>query len=301
MTEKKDNPGKGSVPGGSGGSGSLPKKPYATIDLAAAEVGAQHTKPHGSEKGSEPAAPQALPKPEEAAAKTPGDRAGVLAMRKAVPLSSGIGRVLTHVAAGLAGGFLVLLAADTVGQKPGRGAPASPAQLPAEVAQRFAALEGTVGERALSEDVGRRFAETGDRLAKLEGLTNTIAALGETQARLAEDAKPLAAAAVDLGNRVAKLEETLKTLAAAGSSDPQHGPLAQMAALGEKIGDLETKLTGLRDGVSRETEARGADVAALKTDTGRLGQRVEALKAEDDQLANTLRGVQQEAAALRSA
>ena len=111
--------------------------------------------------------------------------------------------------------------------------------------------------------------------------------------------------------RVAKLEEQLSDMSTAAAKDPQSGRLPQLAALTGKVVDLEstinTQLDALRKSVTQEVDSRLAttnetseaaksgtvridrDLAALKTQSGELAARFDALKAQADSAGANLR------------
>jgi hypothetical protein len=229
---------------------------------------------------------------------------------------AGVGSFFTHLAAGVVGGFLALLGADTVGQKllPELGLPAPTAALSETTAQlqkRLAALES---KSALPADATQKLAAAEGRIAKLEE------ARGEA-AKLATEARTLAQSAAKQGSeaaeaRIAKLEEKLASLVAAATSDPQNaGRIPALAAITGKLGDLETtfanqigavrksigeQIDGRMTAVSEASEqARSGvqrldrDVATLKSDTARL-------KSDTDRIAVGLKTAQEDIATANS-
>ena len=241
----------------------------------------------------------------------------------------GIAGFLTHLAAGIAGGFIALLAADAIGPRFGlTGEPS--AKVTSELQRRLAAVEQTAKEpAAASADVVQKLAAAESRLARLEDLNKAVSQLEEAHAKLAGETKALEQklskpnAANELGARLAKLEETLATLAAAAANDPQTGRIPQLAAITGKLSDLEAtlnnQLAALRKSLTQEIDARVAqvaeasetaksgalrvdrDLAGVKEDAARLSQRVEALKATGDRFEQTLRVTREETAGLSSA
>ncbi len=242
------------------------------------------------------------------------------------PKSSGGGGGLrgaaTHLAAGLAGGLLVLFGADTilphVRQEVEKQPALSPAvesrlrnleqiaarPVPPELAQRLLAAETRLSELAKAASV------ISDQQAELAGETRSIGA------RIAE-AKPEVVAE----ERIGKLEEFLKALSDAGASDPQAGRIPQLVALTGRLTDLEasiaTQLGQLRKGVTQEVDSRLAqsaeaaqaarmgtqrldrELAGVKTDTAQVVQRVDGLKSLSDRLEVSLKGLGEQVGGLK--
>ncbi|MCL4767226.1 MAG: hypothetical protein KJZ80_13425 [Hyphomicrobiaceae bacterium] len=366
MTSKNDGPAKGagkSAPEG-------PKKPSALLDLKATEVSSGEGKPPAAAEtgasgaGAKPAAaPASLapPKPAEpvrhtgsvppaasaaakpaasqgtaqtiAGAKAPKSSAGPESKPAAAPKPpGGIGRLLTHLAAGVAGGFLALLLADALGPRVGLSGGPSP-QVVGDLQKRLTTAERAIAEQRSSPavtaaELERKLADVAGRLARLDEIDRAVGALSEQQARLAGETKSLGerigqpGARGELVERVAKLEQILATLTAAAGGE-QPGRIPQLAAITGKLADLESTLPNqiaeLRKSLSAELETRLAqsaeaseaarsatlrmdrELAASKTELARLSQRAEALKAADDRLEQTLRALQEEAGSLRSA
>ncbi len=247
--------------------------------------------------------------------------------------SGGIGSFLSHMAAGIAGGFLALLGADTLGPRMAElGLPIGPsmkAPVTAELMQRIAALEqAPKASPAAGTDLAQKLAAAESRLAKVDDLAKTVATVNDAQGQLAAQNKALAdalakqAPAEEAVSRVAKLEERLATMAAAAENNPSAGRLPQLAAITGKVSDLETtvntQMSAIRKSVAEQIESRVAlvaegaeaaksgtvrmdrDVSALKAETAKLGTRMETLKADGDRLADTLRVVQAETGGLKS-
>lgn len=331
-----------------------PRKPYATIDIKATKV--ENASPEVSAPAIE-ASGEAKPEPKPAdpltdTSATPADAAPAVAGTdqtdplhadardeagsSAVPAAgagetrsargSSVVAVLTHLAAGFGGGFIALLAADSMREQ---SAPA-PA---AETQRRLGDIEKALATRpgGAPPELNQKLATLESRLAQLDQMRATVAALGASQAKLAGDADALekkiassaAAAPADVGPRVAKLEDTLATMAAAGATDPQSGRMPQLAALAGRIGDLEgalaNQIAGLRNQVTQDLNARteriaeaseaaksgtqriDRELASAKADASRINQRVEAMKGESDRITTALQGVREEGQALKSA
>lgn len=237
---------------------------------------------------------------------------------------------MTHLTAGIAGGFLALLLADAVGPQFGLGNRV-PQQVVSDLQQRLTAAEQAIRQRSAIETVSpqefqQKLAEVESRLAHLDEVDRKVGELSDNQAKIAAETTNLAdrvnqSAPAEVTERIAKLEQVLSTLtAAAGSDEP--GRIPQLAAISGKLADLEAtipnQLTELRKSVSEEIATRlsetaeaseaaraatlrmDRELAAAKADLARLSQRAEALKATDDRLEQLLRAVQEEAGSLRS-
>ena len=249
----------------------------------------------------------------------------------ATPKRSGSGlSIVTHLTAGIAGGFLALLLADAVGPQFGLGNRV-PQQVVSDLQQRLTAAEQAIRQRSAIETVSpqefqQKLAEVESRLAHLDEVDRKVGELSDNQAKIAAETTNLAdrvnqSAPAEVTERIAKLEQVLSTLtAAAGSDEP--GRIPQLAAISGKLADLEAtipnQLTELRKSVSEEIATRlsetaeaseaaraatlrmDRELAAAKADLARLPHRAETLKATDDRLEQLLRAVQEEAGSLRS-
>jgi hypothetical protein len=262
--------------------------------------------------GSKPADPKASAKPAAAAAAPVAKK------------SSGFGAMLSHAFAGILGGLLALLGADTIGQSLGLKSEApAVAGATTQLEQRLAILEKSAksgGSAAVAGDAGPKLAAAEARLAKLEDLIKALPGLTETQARLAAETKALNAKVdTPLGSdpaaRLAKLEQTLATLADVSAADTQKGRIPQLAQLSGKIADLElalqTQLAATRKSITTELDTRltqsaeaseaaksgtvriDRDLATVKTDAARTAQVVETLGA-------TLKSVQGDTGTLKA-
>lgn len=331
----------GSVPAtATASSGSKPAEPKsATAAATPAATSAPKAAGPASSSGSPQPEAKATPekqtdsKPQQpSGAQTAGKRSPEQESRAAAPRRSGGGiSILTHLTAGVAGGFLALLLADAVGPQFGLGT-RTPPQVVSDLQQRLTAAEQAIRERSAApsvspEEFQQKLADVESRLARLDEVSRTVGELSQTQAKLTADTASLGervgqSAPAEITERVAKLEQVLANLtAAAGSDEP--GRIPQLAAISGKLADLEStipnQLSELRKSVSEEIEARLNDtaeaseaaraatlrmdreLAATKADLARLSQRAEALKSTDDRLAQLLRAVQEEAGSLRSA
>lgn len=220
---------------GLGGEG---KRPYATIDLKATEVDA---KPTPSETAGE--ADATATKPEEASA---ADAAPAIPP----PAKKSGGNLLTHLAAGLVGGGVVLGVSQFALTDREEGA--RQAQLVQQLSRRIGELEGAVGGKPGAE--GMR--------ARLDDLSRTANKLAEQQGQLAAQARTLDQRVggqeipANLADRLTKMDEILATV-----PTPAAGREPSPAAKA-----LITRVDG--------------ELSALRTETGRLSQRIDTLKGE---------------------
>ncbi len=310
MADNNDGASKG--PGKPGVDAPGAKKPSAIIDLKASEIrGPAATQ--ASQADSKPQAPAASAPPapppgkttenKQAAKPQPGQPAAV---KPPVPprQSFGLASVASHTFAGLAGGFLALLGADTISQQMGLS---GAALNNAELQRRLASVEATAMSKpvaAVVPDLTQKLAAAEVRLAKIEDLGRTISALSEDQAKLAAATKQLddKLGSPDFGAdaaRLARLEDTLTALAAAASTDPQKGRIPQLAQITGKLVDLEgslnTQMAAARKSVTQDVDARlgqsteaaeaarsgvqrlDRDLAAIKSDSTRNTQRLDTL------------------------
>jgi hypothetical protein len=264
MTDsKKDDPGKGPV-------WPSDRRPHATIDAQATEVGADKPKAAAG-------AASALPPPQSAKPQAKGstfaDRlaaAGDLSRRAAQ--SNGF---LSHVAAGVAGAVLTLIAAALLGLlPPGDGGD----QGSTELAKRLAALEQAVRQRPPAGDVAAKLAATDTRIKSLEDQARAIAALSAAQAKLAAELKALdtRGGSPELAQRLAKIEAALGE---ASGGDPA-ARNAQTLAATAKLAEVE-KLAGEALDAAKSAATRSdQELAVVKTEATRLAQRFDALKSD---------------------
>jgi hypothetical protein len=350
----------GSAPGSSNGgpaagsqggytTGTEQKKPSAIIDLKATVIGVKDTKPVEAPKpaqaqastnqastggssasvpktgagtsgptsgGAKPSKP-ADPRPPST---SPGATAasGAPAPKK----SGGIGAMFSHVAAGVLGGTLVLLAGSTLTDRLGLNRrPAATTGLE----QRLAVLEQATkaGGAPVAGDAGPQLAAAEARLTQVDKLVGdmvtALAELKDGQTRQVADTKALTAKvetplAADAVARLTRLEDNLTSLSAL-AKDPQAGRIPQLAQLSGKIIDLEaalsTQLAATRKSITAELDNRltrsaatseaaqsgtvriDKDLATVKTEAARTAQSVEALGAN-------LKAVQADATVLKA-
>lgn len=338
------------------------KRPYATLDLKATEIEITQVKGGTSSTGAKalgagvpfPAAAQsyaekadaqkagdaqskvdakadaAMPeflkkeKAKAAAASSASSASGVSSAKDAddgVVVRKG-GGFFSHLAAGVAGGILALLAYQWALPQLGLRRPDDET---ASLSQRLADVEKKQSVAAPAPDLSRiEF-----RLSDLETTAKKIPAITESQNRLVAETKAaLASAASDAGSpqlieRISKVEDKFKALAEAGINDPNANRIEQLAALTGKVSDLETslstQLTALRVSVAKDVEGRvqaateaseaaragtqriDRDVAGLKTDGVRIEAEITAVKTATDHVAADLKVTQDETQSLKTA
>lgn len=318
------------APGPQTSDASANPKPATQPGSKPAEAGSSPSSAGSVKAGAAKAAAEtAVPKTAGAQPINPGTAQESKTATAAKPSSGGIGRVLTHVTAGVAGGFLALLAADVLGPRIGIG---TQAQIMGELQQRLTAAEQAIRERPAAQpsataELQQKLAEVEYRLARIDEINRVLGQVSEAQSQLSGETKALServgqTSPGEISERIAKLEQMLATLtAAAGSDEP--GRIPQLAAITGKLADLEAtvpnQLAELRKSLSAEIDTRLAqtaeaseaarsatlridrELAAAKADVARLTQRDEGLKSSDDRLEQSLRAVQEEAGSLRSA
>jgi len=261
------------------------KRPYATIDLKATEVGG------GEEAGGSTwrtasagaaAASDAKTDTQTGAATGEAPSAPGLAARASAALAATSQRLrslpaLAHVAAGAVGAIIVLLLSMLL---PERGpGPARPPEM-GDLTRRLADVEGVLGMRP-GGAAGLR--------TRVDELSRTVGGLGEVQARHARETKALEARigaapppAPELAGRLTRLEETLAALSSTtqpGQSG-QPGPPPEIAALSARLADVEKAARGTDAALRIGTNRFDGELAAIRTEAGRLAQRLEGIKGE---------------------
>jgi hypothetical protein len=300
MTDKTDETGKGpSRPN------EPPRRPYATIDLKATEIGRESAQP--ATTGGRRAEPEAAALPPPEPPRPPERLQGWLAALMRTVAAAGA-RVLswtwcrlrlgtrrlvrnpaflTHAVAGIAGAMLALAAGALLGLLPGRGG-----DLPADVAGRLAAVERTLAQQpsAPAGDTAAKLAAADRRLSALEAQAKAIAELRDAQSKLAAEARALAArsAAPELAQRVAKLEAGLAALSAGDKS----GSGALFQRLSAKLADID-RTSGEADAAKAAAARAEQDLAALKAEAQGLRHSLEELKASvEDRVLAKMAGVE---------
>lgn len=321
-----------SVPPITSGGGSAATGPQTVPASTTATAPSASGKAAGTSSPSTPgvgAAARSADKPADKTTVPPA--AQVQAARR----GAGIASVFTHTIAGIAGGFLALLGAETLGPQigeqlgiPGLGTGTQQTSL---MQQRLADLEAQVKKTpptvAVAPELAQRIAATDRKVADLEKVAAEVASLREASAKLAADAKALAdrtakgEGAADAA-RLAKIEEQVAAMVSAAAADPQKQRIPQIAALAGKVADLEstvaTQLSQVRQGVTKEIDARLAqaqeasetarsgtvrvdrELAGVKSEATRLGQRVDGLKTAADTLAQSVKSLQDDTVALKA-
>lgn len=281
MANNKEEAGKGTPR-----PGEMPgvKRPYATIDLTASEVesagrdrspaaAASAASAAGSgaraetKSSSSAQQPKAGGSSQSGGPSSPGGSKAAGAVKvfgadlQSAPL-------LTHLAAGLAGGLIALTGAYLL--TPDRPS-ASPQEL-GDLTRRTAELENALGTRP---GAGLR--------ARIEELTRSTSALGETQAKLARESKALETritsgpdASPELMGRLAKLEDALGTATAA---DPA-AQSPQVAALAGRLAEIDRSVRQAGEAARSGAVRFDGELSTLRTDAARLAQRLESLKGE---------------------
>lgn len=286
MTDKKDETGKGPAK-----TGDAPRRPYATIDLQATEVDKGRSDASAASGSAKPATgASALPPPggEKDDAHRSGLGARLAAARGWPRRAARSNTFLSHVAAGIAGAVLTLVAATLFGLVSRDGSTGR--QIAPNVEQRLATLEQTLRQRTTTPggDVAAKLAQTDTRLKGLEDQSRAVTALSDAQSKLAATIKSLESrsASPEVVNRLAKLETALAALSAGDKSSPP------AAALADKLTELE-RLVGDATEANKSGAARAdRDLAAVKTEANRFGQRLDALKGDiDERLKGTAKAV----------
>jgi hypothetical protein len=307
MSANKNEPEK--KPAGSA-SAQAAGRPHATIDLKATDVtppSPAKDKPEVAEPSvkAKAAAEQSASGPAKAGS-APGSGAAASPVKDrpagtpppaARPAPRGYGGFFTHVAAGVAGGIVALLAADIFAAQLGFEVPEKQPQNTAALEQRLAALEAGRVQRAVPSDLAARLATTEAKLGKLEQLEANIDGIGKKQADLSKELTAVSSKAgaqsdPQTAARVAKLEEQLTMMASAAQNDPQGGRVPQLAAITGKVADLEStmanQLDALRRSVAQEIDTRLAAATeagqAARSGTQRMDRELSALKAESAEL-----------------
>lgn len=345
MTANKNEPDK--KPAGSA-SAQPGARPHATLDLKATEVtpppapaakdkaendkpevaDASKAKPAGAAAAA--ASPAAASATASAAAGTKSAKAGPTASPAGAaprPAPRGYGGFFTHVAAGLVGGVIALLAADMFAGQLGFESNDQPDKT-AALEQRLAALETARSQRSLPPDLVARLTATETKLGKIEQFDANLDGMSKKQAdfdkNLNELNEKLGAGGGDTQDaaRIAKLEEQLALMQSAAERDPQSGRLPQLAAITGKLADLEstlsTQLDALRKNVAQDVDTRLAsateaglaarsgtqridrDVATLKAETAEISTGLTALKTDSDRAAAALRTTQEDLKRLKA-
>lgn len=272
MTDKTDEIGKGPHR-----PGEAPRRPYATIDLKATEIGrAERSQPLPSGTGKPEAASGGdLPPP---AARIGRATATWLAFASGMAAAGAwalrtvrSNTFLSHMTAGVAGAVLILAMTSVLGLFTVRE---GNDRIVADANRRLAAVEKSLLQRpALPEEVQAKLVANDARLAKLQEQVQAA------QAKLAADAKALDARVPPPGvmERIAKLETDLAALPADGKATglPDLEKLASEASEAKSASArVERDLATVKDetaSVRRGLDALKGYVADLLKDTAKAG------------------------------
>jgi hypothetical protein len=292
-----------------------PKPEAAKTDAPKSDAG----RPDPAKPDSQKAGAMGVPPPKTGTAGAVPPRAAAPSGDQPPRRSGALTSMISHLAAGLAGGLIALIGADTLGTQLGVNAHGD------DLERRLKAIETTARSPQVPAELGQRLAAAEQRLGRLDDVARQVQELQAAQSKLAASAQQPGAAPqgdqTDLAGRIAKLEETWNGLTSSASNDPQRARIPQFAQLSGRLSDLETSLANqiaqLRKSVSQDVEARFAavseateaarsgtqrldrDLAAVKTDITRAGQRMDGLKSVDDRLDQNVRSAQEEIANLR--
>jgi hypothetical protein len=350
MSAANDGPGKGAAPS----EGAQGKKPSALLDLKATELkgGADKSSAEGQAKSgetgpaasgksapaqpaptaeggkSEAAKPAGPPSAKSSSSTTPRSSDGGGNAPPKPARGSGLGSVLTHTVAGLVGGLLALLAADTVGPQLGLGNGLSRKDATDALQKRLGDIEQRMAAgRSADPAVARQISTAEKRIADLEATQQRLAAVEAQNAKLADEAKALRETISKIqpseDPRLTKLQDQLATLAAAAGTDPERGRIPQLAAITGKMADLEATIANqlgqVRRTLGQEIDQRLAPVAEgseaarsgtqridrelaqVKSETVRLAERIETNKTASDRLDETVRALDQQVAQIKTA
>ena len=271
-----------------------PKRPSHTIDLKAKEVDpadeAAEGEPDGDAEDVDGAEQEAPAEDEPPPRTQPSEVRGFV----------------THLAAGLVGGLIGVLAIgyglDKLPYSSLIAPPPEPAIDKAALDARFAQVDARIADLpkpAPVDGLKRELAALAARTAEAEtraktaaaGLDTRTAAAKATADRIAKLEAELAAeaeAGAAANRKVTRLEETLKSLGAA-ASEGSGGDVAQAAALAAQISDLARQTDDRIAALRTDLEARAAKLGtASGPELDVLKAEGAALKAETDKLAAAL-------------
>ncbi len=253
MTNPKDEIGKGSARPGDTSAG---KRPYATLDLQATDVDQSAKAQAKTDTASADRGPQGTSAPgSDFAGRARAAAAGAADLAARFRPT---GSVVSHLGAGAVGALIVLLGSYLLSP----GTDTGQAGAVRDLAKRVTDAEAALAVRP---------ADTAELRAKVDGLDRSLRTLADAQAQLASDAKAMDGR-IGVGGdvppeivaRIAKLEE------------------AQSPQSGSESGE----------GAKTATATIDREFAAIRTEAGRLGQRLDALRGElDDRMRSTVRSV----------
>jgi hypothetical protein len=280
MANPKDETGKGAPRPGDAAAG---RRPYATLDLQATEVG-QSAKAESAAGGEPPK--EGDPRPSVA------DRLrAAAAQAAALAPHFRPGPTLSHLGAGALGALIVVLASTLIEsfQTPQTPDPQRAIELRA-VARRLADAEAVLGVRP---------GDTTGLVARTEALSRSVRDLSEAQAQLATDTKALEdkignaqAAPEDLVARVAKLEQALPAQSGGSSGEAAKAAAAELASIRTEAGRISQRLDTLKGEVEERMRGtvRSADIAPMQTRIAAMDKELQAIsKTEADRSTDTTR------------
>jgi hypothetical protein len=295
MANRKDETGKGPPRPGESAAG---KRPYATLDLQATEI-------PGKDSTGAPKADAASAGARQTDAST-APRSGLadglrgVAQRAAVLANrANSGSFLSHMGAGALGALLVGIAGyQLVAKQPADARYAIDLH---QLATRISDVEVALGTRT---------GDTSGLLSRTDELARAVRSLGDAQAQLANDTAALEgkidtgastggqSVPQDIAQRLAKLEQALSAQPATESSEAAKAALAtldrELASIRTEAGRLGQRLDTVAGDVDLrlKTFARAADLAPLQakvTDVERQLQSV--LSSEAERGANSTRAL----------
>jgi hypothetical protein len=285
MANPKDESVKGAPrPGDSVAGG---RRPHATLDLQATEVG-QSVKAEGTAGGEPPKAGS----DEATAGPSFADR-----MRAAAAQAAALaphfrpGPTLSHLGAGALGALIVVLAATLFEsfQTPQTPDPQRAIELRA-VARRIADAEAVLGVRP---------GDTTGLVAKTDALARSVKDLSEAQAQLASTTKALESqigsgqgAPDDLVARIAKLEQAQSAQSVGQSSEGAKATAAELASIRTEAGRISQRIDSLKGEIDERLRgaARSTDIAPLQARLTAIDKDLQAIsKSEADRSTNTTR------------
>jgi hypothetical protein len=297
-----------------------PVAPSAPASAAAVSAGeSATTKPASPPPGNVPGnAPRKIP--DKAADKEPPPSGPTPKAAK----PAGSGRFFTHLAAGIVGGIVALLAVDIFASQLGLSGAGKQADVSATLRQRIDALESASKGNAASAELATRLKTAEAKIGNLGRLAGDIE---KNQGELSRDVRSLDTKVGAQGGddsaaaRLAKLEDQLSALSEAAARDPNGGGLPQLAAVTGKITDLQSTMTNqldaLRKSVSEEIDTRLAaateasetaksgtqridrELSGIKAENAELTARLSALNADSERAIQSLRTTQDELTQLK--
>lgn len=285
MANPKDETGKGPPRPGDASAG---RRPYATLDLQATEVGQSNKAETKAESaaGGKPASGEADARPSVA------DRVrAAAAQAAALAPHFRPGPTLSHLGAGALGALIVVLAATLFQsfQTPQTPDPQRAIELRA-VARRLADTEAVLGVRP---------GDTTGLVARTEALSRSVRDLGEAQAQLASDTKSLEGkigsaqgTPEDLVARIAKLEQALATPSGSQSGEAAKATAAELASIRTEAGRLGQRLDTLKGEIDERLRgaAKSTDIAPLQAKLAAIDKDLQVIsRSEADRSTNTTR------------